>query len=289
MTAWHEGFAVDRAADVSKKYNGTYFSFDNMAYHTSHINCADIAVAPANFLLTRKNVAEVIANNTYTHKRMLFVTASTVQTNIRTVFVLDSLLSSAVDLFAKNVTTEAYFYEKALGDRLPAKEKVEFKYINSYDELCFSFPPLGYINTTFGAFFIARAPNRQYRRGFCVDSIEIRQNDIFLSLISKLGLPEKPYMKAQDIDRILFPKYYSAKDAINSLASGSVYAAAITKNICLCFLPNKKYFGILYKELYVGSVKEEAVGYDINILEEAEPFREEILTFLDPLISIKPK
>lgn len=289
MTAWHEGFAVDRVADVSKKYGGTYFSFDNTAYYASHIHCTDIAVAPAHILLTRKNVAEVIANNTYSHKRALFVTASSVQTSARTVFVLGSLLNSAVDLFAKNVTAEAYFYEKALGDRLPAKEKIEFKYIHSYDELCFSFPPLGYINTTFGAFFIARAPNRQYRRGLCLDSIEIRQNDIFSSLVSKLGLREQPRIQTQDINRILFPKYYSAKDAIDSLEQGKVYSAAITKNICLCFLPNKKYFGILYKELYVGSVKEELVGYDINILEEAEPFREEILSFLDPLISIKPK
>lgn len=284
MTIWHEGSLVDRANEVIKRYNLTYFSYGKSSYVATNILCADIAQWVNGEMPDLKNIKNTIRSDMYHTPRCLLVTAVNAEDNVKTIFVLKSIAQNAVEPHTRNMTVNAFFYERATGEKFLAKEKVAFKLIESYDDLDFSFPALGYINTEAGAVFVSRTPKRQYRRALCVESVEIEHNDLFATLRQKLGLAAMANTQHKIMHRILFPKYLGAKDALKKLVSGKAYAVAVTKNVCVCFLPNRKYFGILYKELYVGHVLENLNAREINIVPEAAPFKEELMFTLGGLL-----
>lgn len=285
MTIWHEGSLVDRAGEVVKRYNGTYFSYGKNSYLATNILCPDIAQWLGGEVPDLRNIKNTIRSDMYHTPSCLLVAAVNTENNAKTIFVLKSVAQNAVEPHTRNMTVDAFFYERATAEKLLAKDKVALTLIESYDDLDFSFPALGYINAEVGAVFVARTPKRQYRRALCAESVEIEHNDLFKTLRHKLGLHGVAHTQHKIMHRILFPEYLGAKDALKKLVSGKTYAVAVTKNVCICFLPNRKYFGILYKELYVGHVVENLNAWEINIVPEAAPFKEELMFTLGGLLA----
>lgn len=281
MTAWYAGYTKDRGTDVGKKYMGTYFSYGRISYFVKNIMCLDTAVFVPGFSYDPKTIKAKLSADMHESVPMLVILAKD-QAQTTFLFFLKDLADRAVEPVIKNVPVDQYVYDRSFGEGNLARNKIQVLQLNSLDELVFTFPPMGYVQLEQGPVFITRVPRRQYRKGICGDSLEIRHNDIFAMLLRKIGLAA-PNKEADVVQNMMFPVYKSAQEAVKLLEQGTSYAIAVNKNICLSFVPNKKYLGILYKELYAGNLKEALNCWEINIFPEASPFKEELLSVLGGL------
>lgn len=297
MTAWYsEGLhaAAAGSSDVLKRYEGTIFTYNNEAFSAARIISFPVSVfsegAPPEavraFRLARSSIK--IADTPLkkpspdlsrflTNKILLVVQGTRLENSTNVLFAPENILNSLADIDPLDKKRVAQFLLEMLGLNPNSHVKTGVVSVSSLDEINFSFPPLGYVNSPFGPFYSVRVPKRQWKRGVCRDTVSIVYNNVFQCLIRKVGLDTSGFHVNTLYSNIMLPKYKGVKDSIEYLLDGGSYGVALNKNICLSFLPNKKYeIGIFYKDLYVGNLTQEVGYWNIQLLPQASPFFDEI-------------
>lgn len=94
----------------------------------------------------------------------------------------------------------------------------------------------------------SRIPERQWRRGFSVDSWRVTTPN--KEELATYGKP--PMIKGRVAPTTLVPKYYSPKEALESVISGDCLSAAINNRYCVIVKKGMRVPFLMYKTKYVG-------------------------------------
>ena len=140
-------------------------------------------------------------------------------------------------------TKTVFSVSSAVGDEVYG-DSLNGDSVNFYfDEVEWSIPPLGLINSKGFCYFLHRnVGSRGYKRGYLPDDV----------IVTTIGSVNSNITARRLLENTFFPYYYSVQAAIKRIKDGKATAAAFSPRFAVAFQTNFEDLALFYNDKLVG-------------------------------------